>query len=273
MQLIYLHFTSLKEDQEAYQSTLSQVELMLKNKNLSPESAFADSVPTTLYKGNPRFLALDTMDVKNASQSRIYQMARERFANANGFVFYFVGNFDEATIRPLIEQYIASLPSQKKVESWKVVPFFATGHVENKFTRKMMSPKAMALDLWHMPSTYTLENSILADAAGQILSMVYLKDIREDASAAYSVFAQGSLKRQGDNAHVVMQAVCPMDPAKAQTALDLLAKGIADNTVKVDADKVAKVKENMLKNADADAKKNNHWVDVIDEYVWTGVDM
>ncbi|MBQ6682450.1 MAG: insulinase family protein [Prevotella sp.] len=273
MQLIYLHFTSLKEDQEAYQSTLSQVELMLKNKNLSPESAFADSVPTTLYKGNPRFLALDTMDVKNASQSRIYQMACERFANANGFFFYFVGNFDEATIRPLIEQYIASLPSQKKVESWKAVPFFAIGHVENKFTRKMMSPKAMALDLWHMPSPYTLENSILADAAGQILSMVYLKDIREDASAAYSVFAQGSLKRQGENAHVVMQAVCPMDPAKAQTALDLLAKGIADNTVKVDADKVAKVKENMLKNADADAKNNHHWVDVIDEYVWTGVDL
>jgi zinc protease len=118
-----------------------------------------------------------------------------------------------------------------------------------------------------------LENSILADAAGQILSMVYLKDIREDASAAYSVFAQGSLKRQGENAHVVMQAVCPMDPAKAQTALDLLAKGIADNTVKVDADKVAKVKENMLKNADADAKNNHHWVDVIDEYVWTGVDL
>lgn len=43
--------------------------------------------------------------------------------------------------------------------------------------------------------------------------------------------------------------------------------------MKVDADKVAKVKENMLKNADADAKNNHHWVDVIDEYVWTGVDL
>ena len=37
--------------------------------------------------------------------------------------------------------------------------------------------------------------------------------------------------------------------------------------------KVAKVKENMLKNADTDAKSNGHWMDVIDEYIWTGVDL
>jgi zinc protease len=36
---------------------------------------------------------------------------------------------------------------------------------------------------------------------------------------------------------------------------------------------VAKVKENMLKNADIDAKSNGHWMDVIDEYIWTGVDL
>ena len=273
MQLIYLHFTSLKADKEAYQSMMSQVELMLKNKSLSPESAFSDSVETTLYKHDARFLPLDTTDVQAASQERIYQIAHERFANANGFVFYFIGNFDEAVIRPLIEQYIASLPSQKKVGSWKDVPFYATGKVENKFTRKMMSPKAIAFETWHKPAAYTLENKVLADAAGQVLSMVYLKDIREDASAAYTVGAGGRLSRRGDKAYTTMLAYCPMDPTKAETALNLLAKGMADNTIKVDADKVAKVKENMLKNADADAKKNSHWMDVIDEYVWTGVDL
>ena len=28
----------------------------------------------------------------------------------------------------------------------------------------------------------------------------------------------------------------------------------------------------MLKNADEEAKDNGHWMDVIDEFVWTGVD-
>ena len=37
-------------------------------------------------------------------------------------------------------------------------------------------------------------------------------------------------------------------------AKDLMAKGMNDNTIKVDEDKVMKVKENMLKNADEEAK-------------------
>ena len=44
---------------------------------------------------------------------RVLQLFRSRFANARGFEFYFVGNVDEATLRPLVEQYIASLPAQK----------------------------------------------------------------------------------------------------------------------------------------------------------------
>ena len=44
---------------------------------------------------------------------RVLQLFRSRFANARGFEFYFVGNVDEAALRPLVEQYIASLPAQK----------------------------------------------------------------------------------------------------------------------------------------------------------------
>ena len=40
----------------------------------------------------------------------------------------------------------------------------------------------------------------------------------------------------------------------------------------MDADKVQKVKDFMLKQAELSAKSNSHWMDVIDEYVWTGVD-
>ena len=46
---------------------------------------------------------------------RVLQLFRSRFANARGFEFYFVGNIDEATLRPLVEQYIASLPRVRKV--------------------------------------------------------------------------------------------------------------------------------------------------------------
>ncbi len=273
MQLIYLHFTNISKDEESFNSIKEQLALMLANKNLQPESVFSDSLTLTIYGHNPRFAPTCKEDLDKIDYDRIMQIWKERFSNARGYEFYFVGNFDEATIRPLIEQYIASLPSQKKVADWKDVDDFADGKINNTFTRKMESPKALAFKLWHMPMAYNLENSVLADAAGQVLMMVYLKDIREDASAAYTVQAVGGLRRNGNKGLTTMQAYCPMDPEKAETAINLMAKGMADNTIKVDADKVAKVKENMLKNADTDAKSNGHWMDVIDEYIWTGVDL
>ena len=273
MQLIYLHFTNISKDEESFNSIKEQLALMLANKNLQPESVFSDSLTLTIYGHNPRFAPTCKEDLDKIDYDRIMQIWKERFSNARGYEFYFVGNFDEATIRPLIEQYIASLPSQKKVADWKDVDDFADGKINNTFTRKMESPKALAFKLWHMPMAYNLENSVLADAAGQVLMMVYLKYIREDASAAYTVQAVGGLRRNGNKGLTTMQAYCPMDPEKAETAINLMAKGMADNTIKVDADKVAKVKENMLKNADIDAKSNGHWMDVIDEYIWTGVDL
>ena len=270
MQLIYLNFTNVKKDEEAYKSIMGQIEVVLKNRNLSPETAFSDSVAVTIYNHERRFAPLTVETLKGVNQDRIMQMAKERFSNAGEFVFYFVGNFDEATLRPLIEQYIASLPSQKKATGWKEVPSFVKGKVQNKFNRKMESPKASAYEAWHMPVAYTAENEVLVDAAGQVLTMVYLKDIREDASAAYSVSAQGGIRRLGDNTIALMQAQCPMDPKKADTALKLLAKGMADNSQRVDDEKVQKVKETMLKTYDEQVKTNGFWMNYIDEYVWTG---
>ena len=43
-------------------------------------------------------------------------------------------------------------------------------------------------------------------------------------------------------------------------------------TAKVDADKVAKIKENLLKNADVNFKSNSYWMNYLDEYIYTGVD-
>jgi len=271
MQLLYLNFTNVAKDEASYKAMMAQLELGLKNKDLSPESVFSDSLSLTIFGHEARFAPMTLNTLKNVNYDRILQIWKERFANPGQFVYYFVGNFDESSLRPLIEKYIASLP-KGKAETWKEVPSYVNGNVVNKFTRKSETPKAIAFEFWHAPMAYTLENEILTSAAAQVLSMVYLKSIREDASAAYSVSAGGSLRRLGNKSTAVIQAYCPMDPAKSDLALKLLAEGIKDNTVKMDADKVQKVKDFMLKNAELAAKNNGHWMDILDEYVWTGVD-
>ena len=271
MQLVYLRFTGIQKDQESYDAAMQRTRLALQNKDLTPEAVFSDSLQNTIYGHNPRFAPQQASDLDKISYDRMLQIYKERFANAGQFTFYFVGNFDEAKLRPLIEKYIACLPAGKK-ENFKEITIYPDGNATNKFSRKMETPKAIAFDFMHMPMAYNVDNSVLADAAGQVLSMVYLKQIREDASAAYSVGAYGGLTMIGTKSIALMQDYCPMDPNKVDQATGLLVSGLKECTVKVDADKVQKIKEFMLKQAEENDKDNGHWLDILSTYVNYGVD-
>ena len=272
MQLVYLKLTNVTKDEQAFNAMMKQYEQALKHKDLSPESVFGDSITVSLYNHALRYAPLSVNTLKGVNYDRILQIWKERYANPGQFVYYFVGNYDEATLRPLIEKYIGSLP-KGKAENWKEVSGFATGKVINHFTLKSETPKAMSFEFWHQPMKYTLENSVLVDAAAQVLSMVYLKDIREDQGAAYSVGASGGLNQSGNKTFAIIQAQCPMDPNKAELAVKLLNEGIKNNSMKVDNDKLQKVKDFMLKQADISAKNNGHWINVLNEYITLGVDI
>ena len=184
-QMSYLYFTNVKKDDKQFQNLMTQLDMALKNKSLSPDAVFSDSVAATTYGHNPRFNNIDVKDLKDINYDRILEIAKERFQNAGQFTFVIAGNFDEQTIRPLIEQYIASLPATK------AKPTFAKGEVVNQFKVKTESPKATAREMWYAEMPYTLDNIVKLDAVGQVLSMIYLKTIREDESAAYSCGAAG----------------------------------------------------------------------------------
>ena len=272
-QMSYLYFTNLKKDDKQFQNLMTQLDMALKNKSLSPDAVFSDSVAATTYGHNPRFNNIDVKDLKDIDYDRILAIAKERFQNAGQFTFVIAGNFDEQTIRPLIEQYIASLPAtKKKAEDFKEVMTFAKGKVVNQFKVKTESPKATAREMWYADMPYTLENNVKIDAVGQILSMIYLKTIREDESAAYSCGAAGYFSTGSKQPKAMLQAYCPMNPDKAELAVRLIHEGIENMAKKVDADHLQKVKDYMLKQADIDAKKNNYWINTINVFKEYGLD-
>ena len=272
-QMSYLYFTNVKKDDKQFQNLMTQLDMALKNKSLSPDAVFSDSVAATTYGHNPRFNNIDVKDLKDIDYDRILAIAKERFQNAGQFTFVIAGNFDEQTIRPLIEQYIASLPAtKKKAEDFKEVMTFAKGKVVNQFKVKTESPKATAREMWYADMPYTLENNVKIDAVGQILSMIYLKTIREDESAAYSCGAAGYFSTGSKQPKAMLQAYCPMNPDKAELAVRLIHEGIENMAKKVDADQLQKVKDYMLKQADIDAKKNNYWINTINVFKEYGLD-
>ena len=273
LQMAYLYFTNINKDQQSVDKFISSMEVQLKNRELTPEVALSDSLTATLYGHNPRMTPLKVEDLSKINYDRILQIAKERTASAKGWEFTIIGNFDEATIRPLICQYLGALPSKKVNPEGKIVERLAQGQIENIFTRKMETPKATGYMIWHneeMP--YTLENSIKADIAGQILSMIYLKKIREDASAAYSCGAMGQTQYDPEYRTILLLAYCPMKPEMKDVALKIMSDEVPALANEVDADMLTKVKEYMLKHIDDQRKGNAYWRGVVNQFDRYGID-
>ncbi|MBR5029598.1 MAG: insulinase family protein [Muribaculaceae bacterium] len=273
-QMNYLYFTNIKKDEKAVGNLLSMTETQLKAKGTVPEMAFSDSVSYTLGNHSWRSKPFDVDDLKNVNYDRILQIAKERTANAADFTFYFVGSFDEATIKPLIEQYIASLPAQKgKKENFKDVNTHPTGVVINEFTRKMETPKANNIMYWHsFLAPLSLDNQLKASIAGDVLDMVLLKKIREDEGAAYTTNAFGGLGKEGNKIQTYLIGVCPMKPEKKDIVLKVMREALGDMANGVEESAMSKIKEKMLKDYDTNAKSNGHWISVLKTFVEDGLD-
>lgn len=273
LQLIYLYFTDIKKDDDAVANLIDSWRITLKNRHLSHETIFGDSLRNTVYGNNPRLQPLVAERLKEIDYDRILQIAKERTANAAAWTFTFVGDFDEDTLKPLLCRYLASLPAKKKVEKGQLVRAFQKGVVDNTFYRKMETPKAMANVFWHTTDIpYSMDRAIKIGMIGQILSMVYLKKIREDAGAAYSCGAQGGAMIEEDYHDYSLLVTCPVKPEKKDIALRIIHEEVQNMAHTCDASMLDKVKEYMLKSAEQAVKTNGYWRNVINMYRLYGID-
>ena len=267
LQMAYLYFTNIKKDEKNFATLMEQNKVNLKNRSLSEMSAFSDTLQSVTYDHNPRTAPMTVERLGQVNYDRILQMAKERTASANGWTFTIIGNYDENTIRPLICQYLGALPKGKVTPKPKRQVMTSDKNVENKFLRKMETPKAYAYIRWHntaMP--YTVKNDLRASIAGQILQMIYLKKIREEASAAYTVSAACFATKSDDIHSTDMFGVCPMKPEKCDTAIEIMNKEVSAMAKTVDASMLTKVKEYLLKTYDNQVKSNGYWFNVLDNY-------
>lgn len=274
LQLLYLKFTNISKDEESFNNLMKSTEIGLKNRDLSPEVAYQDTVTATIYEHNPHVAPITLERLGEVSYDRILQIAKESTATAKDWTFTIIGNYDEKTIRPLICQYLAALPTKKKIAKGHRLVDMTNKNVENIFTRKMETPKANGLMVWTTNKMeWNQEREIQASIAGEILSMVYLKQIREEASAAYSCGAQGSFGYDEEGSRAYILASCPMKPEKKELAMKIMSEEVPNLAQKCDAEMLDKVKKAMLKQFDDGLKTNGYWLSVITAYDRYGMDM
>lgn len=274
LQMVYLYFTAINKDQKAYDNLMSQMEISLKNRDKEPMIALSDSLTGTLYDHNPRVQPMTADKLKDINYDRILEMAKERTASAKGWNFTIIGNYDDANIRELVCQYLGALPAKGKVEKGKRLVKMYQGKIVNQFNRKMETPKANSYFVWYnekMP--YSVANSIKADITGQVLSMIYLKKIREDASAAYSCGAQGLASLEDDGYHnITLVGYCPMKPEKKDIAISIMNAELPNLGKTCDTEMLDKTKKLMLKQRETSLKTNEFWLNAIEKYRKFGVD-
>ncbi len=273
-QLIYLGFTDIRKDEKSYNSFMETMETVLKNRDLLPENAFNDSLTVTLGSHNWRSKPMTVESLKQIDYDRVLQIVKERTANAANYTFYFIGSFDEATIRPLIEQYIASLPAKKGIKTnWVNFDIYPEGEVINHFTRKMEEPKVKSAIYWYSKTMpYTMENNVKADLLGKLLDKIYLQKIREDAGAAYSTSAAGWSSIDGDKPFTIITASCPVKPEFTDLALKIMNEEIVNACTTIDGAALEDFKEMLIKDYQTNVKENWYWMSIIQMYDERGFD-
>lgn len=273
LQLLYLRFTAPQKDEKAYAQLVGMLRTSLKNRNLQPTNEYSDSIQANLYSHNARFQNVTLSDLDHTSLDRVMQIARERFSSATPFTFTIVGNYDEKTIRQLVCQYIGALPSTKATVKPEETRTFFNGTRTCDFSRKMETPQPYISQFYVAPATLTLRNDILADYTSELLSMVLLKVVREEASCTYNIGAQVSMVNGPKGSSIVVAIQSPISkPELVDTALVLTERCIQDVMAKPDAEMVAKIKANFLKDHSVNLKKNQYWQGCITAFTKYGLD-
>ena len=273
MQLLYLSMTNLTKDEKAFENLKNTYVTVLSNKSNNPNMVYQDSIQSTLYLGNKLALLPNAEDIQNINYDRVLDMQKQLYGNAKDFPFYFVGNYDEKVLLPLIEQYIASLPNKgMKLKNQKIP--YAKGEVKNIFTKAMENPQSQAREMWFVKlPAYTQKTAVLADISARLLEMKYLRSIREELSAAYSTGASCGLIFDYDGKlALTINGTAQLNPDKVDAAVPCFFKGMEETIAAPDANDLQKVKEILLKQAGVDEKTNSYWMQVLSMYDLRKVD-
>lgn len=191
-QLAWLRFTAPRVDPPAWEAFKNQVRTILDNQRNSPEAVFADTMQLTLAQHHPRVRLVTSSMLDEVKLSRVLEITRERFADASGFTFFLVGSFSPDSVRPMVEQWIASLPSTKANEKARDVGIRPPTGVIEKTVRMGVEPKAQTNFVFTGSCQYSMPTRYALSSLRELLEIRLRESLREDKGGTYGVSVTAS---------------------------------------------------------------------------------
>ncbi|WP_233268865.1 M16 family metallopeptidase [Mucilaginibacter lacusdianchii] len=272
LQLTHLYFTKPRKDTAIFKGIISRVKSSLANRENDPGNVFNDTISAVLGSYNVRRTGPSIGKLNQIDLEKAYQIYKDRFADASDFTFLFVGSFDVGKIKPLLVQYLGSLPALGRREAARDLGIHTPEGRINKIVYKGTENKATVYMILSGRYDYNMENNLRLDALKEIIGFRMLDRLRESEGGVYTpgVRVNYSKSPQSRYAFFVNFGCSPANREK------LLAAAMEEiNRLKKDGPTVAALQKFIAqeKNSTETAlKTNNFWLSYLNSQYQNGED-
>jgi zinc protease len=243
----------------------------LENRDQNPRAVFADKVEQVNTSNHYSSQPMAVADIPNLNLEAMRSFYNARFGNAADFTYFFVGAFTESEITPLLEKWVASLPSTGKKTSAERdmgVKFPAT--VVKEEVKKGKEPASQTLISFFADPGFDEMEMHRARAAAAVLNIRLREILREELGGTYGVSV--GLTSPQIKGYGMMQIQFGSSPENVDKLVNAALTEI--ERLKKDgpsADDVAKVKELERRDLETNAKQNSYWLgsmQTVHQYGW-----
>jgi zinc protease len=271
LQLVYLYFTEPRLDTALVNTFLGRFRGVLANRSASPEAAFSDTLQVTMAQHSVREQPVSAAILDQIDPFKSYAFFRDRFSDASGFTFVFVGNFKVDSIKPLIEKWLGGLPSTGKNETWRDTGIRPPPGVVERVVKKGAEPKARTALVFTGPFEYSRQNRYHLSALAELLNIKLREALRENLGGTYGVSVSPSAARYPEPSYRFTIGF-----GSAPERLEALTEAAL---VQIDSLKkfgttteyLTKVKEAALRSRETALKQNDYWqfqISTFDQSGW-----
>jgi zinc protease len=271
-QLIYAYSTAPRKDTAAFGSIVARMKTFLDNKTASPESAFQDTFAVTMANYHYRARPMSSALLQEISLDKAYMFYLDRFSDMGDFTFYFVGNFDLKTMKPLVETYLASLPTKKRKESWKDIGITPPQGLVEKIVKKGIEPKSSVRMAQTGNFVWSGENRFYLNAMAEVLSIKLRETLREEKGGVYGVGCRATPTHYPKQMYTLSIGFgCA--PDRVDELVQEVYKKLDTMVMKApEAIYVNKVKEIAKRENETNLKENRYWLSSLSSAYVNGED-
>jgi len=271
-QLVYLYFTAAREDTTAFIALQARMRGYVENRNLSPETAFEDTVMVTMAQHNPRVrpLTLGTVDDMNLERSE--EVYHERFADAGDFTFFFVGNFEPDRLENLARAYLGNLPTLKRSETWRDTGITPPDGLITREVRRGLEQKSRVRLLFTGPFVWNRQNRYDLQSMADVLNIRLREVLREDMGGTYGVGVSASRSHYPREEYTITigfgcdpERVDELTAAVFQQIDELKRNGPSET-------ELTKVRETQRRTNETNLKQNSYWLSTLNFYYFHSED-